>query len=153
MTRQSLSGGIANRLFNVAAICSMIALCALLAACFVAGHVNPAEQFLSLGRDLHVSIDVRRSDPRLEIFNDASHGPYRGSIIEITAPGHASQIESTAFDSLGVYYRHFRWPNDTTLWTLSLSLVYFVVLSAMLPFVWIIRHSRRRGGVRLPADD
>ncbi len=133
----------ANRLFNVAAICSTAAFCASLAGCLLAGSVDPARQFLSLGRGCHTSIDVRSSDPRLEIFNDATYGPYRGSIIEVTAPGHPSQVKSAEFDFLGIYYRHIRWPNGATLWTLSISLVYFAVMSAVLPIVWIVRRSRR----------
>jgi hypothetical protein len=112
-------------------------------ACFLAGSVDPVKQFLSLRRDFQVSIDQRPYGPALEVFNDASYGPYCGSIISLSGPGQPSEVKSGGFAFPGVYYRHFRWPNGTTLWTLSLSLVYLVVLSAVLPFAWLIRRSRR----------
>jgi hypothetical protein len=131
-----------KRLLNIAAACSALAFCVFLAACFIAGAINSAKTFLRLGRDVHISLDVRSGDPRLEIFNDTRYGPYRGSIVEVSGPGRPSQVKSVGFDFLGVYYRRFRWPNGTTLCTLSLSLVYFVVLSAVLPFAWLARHRR-----------
>jgi hypothetical protein len=144
-----------NRLFNSSAICSTITLCALLSACLFAANVNPAKQFFSLGRGFHISIDVRGSDPRLELFNDASYGPCGGSIIDITGLGHPSRVKSASLDFPGVYYRHFRWPNGATLWTFSLSLHYFVACSAVLPIAWLTRRrqrARRGEASRLTGD-
>lgn len=51
------------------------------------------------------------------------------------------------FNAPGIYYRWFGWSDGSSLWTLSLSLYYFVILSAILPALWLLLRSRqsRRG--------
>jgi hypothetical protein len=46
-------------------------------------------------------------------------------------------------DFLGIYYRHFRWVGEATLWTLRVSLWYPVVLSGVLPAYWVFHHWRK----------
>ena len=123
---------VANRLFNIVAICSAVVCLAFTVACFLAGSVDPIQRFLTLRQNFHVSIDQRPYGPALEVFNDSSYGPYRGSIISVSSPGRPSEVKSRGFDFVGVYCRHFRWPNGTKLWTLSLSLIYLVAMSAAL---------------------
>ena len=139
----SKRAAVAKRLFNIAAICSAVACLAFAAACLLAASVDPVTRFLTLHQNLHLSIDQRPYGPALEVFNDANYGPYRGSIISVSAPGLPSEVKSTGLDFVGVYYRDFRWPNGMTLWTLSLSLIYLVVLGAVLPATWVIRRLRR----------
>ena len=136
----------ASRLFNIAVICSTIICCVFAAACFVADRIDPVKQFVGLGRDVQISVDRRPYGPALEIFNDSAYGPYTGSIISVSSPGKPSGIQSSYFDFPGVYYRHFLWPDGTTLWTLSLSLIYLAVFSAVLPLTWCIARWRRKRG-------
>jgi hypothetical protein len=139
-----LTGGfdVANRLYNVGAICSGVVFCLLLAASMAAYHVDPRKRFLSPRPGVHITIDSRFG-PAIEVFSDASYGPYTGSIISISAPGKAASVRSEGFDGIGVYYRCFRWPGGTSLWTLSVSLIYFLALSAVPPVIWIARRARR----------
>ena len=137
-----------NRLLNLAAILSTIFLVVLIVAWFVAGEVQPTEKHLSLSSGCYLSIDAwgpSRTDARLEIFNDAQYGPYRGSIIEIAGPNYPSRISKITFgDTAGIYYRYFRWPDDRKLWTLSLSLIYPALVALAAPILCLV-HQIRRG--------
>ena len=46
-------------------------------------------------------------------------------------------------DALGVYFRRVPIPSGGYWWTLSLSLAYPLVLAAILPSVWVLRHRKR----------
>jgi hypothetical protein len=130
--------------FNIFVVCSTILLLLFLATCLFAGNVDPIKRHLSLSHGCHLSIDTSLFGPSFEIFNDADYGPYRGSIIEVTGPRHSLQVKATGFIFPGIYYRLFRWPNGTSLWTVSLSLVYPLLFSAILPVVAFARYVRRR---------
>lgn len=114
-------------------------------AWIAAGHVDALTQFISLSDACHISLDARDMDARLVLFNDASYGPFLGSIISM-APGPNGAKVSGIGDVAGIYYRMIRWPNGDFHWTLSLSLVYPLVIAMVLPLIWLIRRSRRRGG-------
>jgi len=134
----------ATRLFNLSASLSAAACCLLVAASPSASNVDPRKQFLSLSRGCHFSIDARGADARLALFDNAAYGPYSGSIIAITSPGRPSGVRVTSFgDTAGVYYRFIRWPDGRSLWTLSLSLLYPLAASALLPIIWLIRRPYR----------
>jgi hypothetical protein len=133
-----------NRLFNITAAVSTIAFCVIVIAWIAAGRVDPRKQFISLSTTCHVTIDARGADARLEVFNDASYGPYSGSIIAIAGDPNRPKVSGVG-DVAGIYYRMIRWPNGASLWTLSLSLAYPLVVATVLPALWVIRRSRHRG--------
>jgi hypothetical protein len=72
-------------------------------------------------------------------FNDPD-GPYQGSIIGLGG----EQIDTIGFgDTLGIYYRHFRWPSGAVLWTLQLSIWHPVASTVLVAgFPWILRSRR-----------
>lgn len=115
---------------------------ASLAGIVASGAFNPNSQFLTLHRHLHVTVGY---DYRLEIFSDGTRGPYRGGIIGVSSSRGASSAPTTrAFgDFAGIYYRHFRWPDRTTMWNFSISLFYPLVISMVLPTWSIIRRRTR----------
>ncbi len=137
----------ANRLLNIAALGSATIFCLIIVAWLIAGHFDPRRQFVSLSRECHLSIDHRGEDGRLEIFNDANYGPYAGSIIAFTGDPNGPSISGFG-DTAGIYYRLIRWPNGTSLWTLSVSLSYPLIVAAVLPAIWLFRRSRRVGGIQ-----
>jgi hypothetical protein len=133
-----------NRAFNLAVIGSGALFCFAIAACFIAGNIDPRKEFLSLGEGFHLSLNVWESSPRLEIFNDANFGPYSGRIWAVSSPMRGSPTfpKIVDFGFADIYFQLGRWQNGQRLWSLSVSLLYFVVLSAILPIVWLVRHSR-----------
>ena len=131
----------ATRLFNLAAAVSTIVFCLLLAAWFAADAVDPRKQFISLSSGCHLSIDARGADPRVHVFNDSSYGPYAGSIVGIVGDPNRPKVSGFG-DLAGVYYRMIRWSSGRSLWTLSLSLIYPLLLAAVVPVVWLLRRSR-----------
>jgi hypothetical protein len=126
----------------------------LTVALSLAGFVtNPCDHRLSVTESFHVGIWGGFDGPTfgcLMFFNNAQYGPYRGSIIGLSAgPDDPPQYQLSAWgdwDYSGVYSRHIYWPDsDTTLWTLAISLLYPLFLFAMLPLAWMWRHwSARR---------
>jgi hypothetical protein len=140
-----------NRLFNIAAALSAIAFCAIAGAWVFAVCADARTQFVSLSTDCHMGVHARGADARLEVFNDASYGPYSGSIIGIAGDPDGPEMSGVG-DVAGFYFRMIRWPTGASLWTLSLSLAYPLAVAVVLPVVWIIRHSRCRG-CRFPVND
>lgn len=131
-----------NRLFNVASVVSAVLLCLIVVAWFAAGAVDPRKHFVCLSNGWHLSINARGADARLQVFNDPSYGPYIGSIIGLAGDRNGPKVSGVG-DVAGVYYRMIRWPDGTSLWTLSLSLVYPLLVTLPLPLTWLIRRSRR----------
>lgn len=131
-----------TRVFNIAVILSTILFCLIVVA-WIAGHwIDPRSEFVSISNSCHVSISTVRWDARLHFFNDSSYGPYSGSIIGIAGDPNGPKV--TGFgDTAGIYVRWIRWRDGYLLWTFSLSLVYLLTASTILPLVWIIRRSRR----------
>lgn len=89
-------------------------------------------------------------DVQLVVFNNATYGPYRGSIIDRpwTDTGgnvHSLLSQKVEFgDAWGIYYRYFRWPDNRTLWTLAISLWYFLPVFGALPLLSILLKRRTR---------
>jgi hypothetical protein len=133
-----------KHLFNIAVALSAIAFCLLVVVWLTASSVDPRKKFVSLSTGCHLSVDARGADARLEVFNDATYGPYSGSIIGIAGDPNGPKVSGVG-DVAGIYHRMIRWPNGTSLWTLSLSLIYPMVACTVLPVVWVIRRSRQRG--------
>lgn len=123
------------RLLNAVAVVCAVLLSITLLLLLVAPFLDPIDIHLSLGRAFHVSVQCRRFDSRIVFFNDSEYGPYRGSVIGLSDDdGNVyppSQRQLSFGDAWGVYYRYFRW-SDATLWTLTVSLWYpIVILSAI----------------------
>jgi hypothetical protein len=137
---------VANRIFSIAAATSTLAVLVIVVAWVGAGRVDAQKHFIRVSSSFHVSVDARGADARLELFNDAS--PYSGGIVGIAGDPRGPTVSGVG-DAAGVYYRMIRWPDGRSVWTLSLSLIYPLVLAAVLPALWIIRRSRgRRRGRR-----
>jgi hypothetical protein len=140
-----------NLVFSLLVLCSTIVFIATIIAWSVAWRVSPRQEFVSVSSDCHFSIDARSFagndglEARLEIYNDASYGPYSGSIIAVTFPGKPMlDPKEIAFgDTAGIYYRNFHWKNGARLWTLSLSLIYPLIASLILPAIRLFRRRRK----------
>ena len=130
-----------QRIFAIASLASAVLWgCVILlwASSFI---LNPRDQRLSVTDTFHVGL----LKGRIVFFNDKDYGPYQGSIIAI---GDEHLPRSVAWgDRYGVYYRYFAW-SDSTLWTLSVSLLYPVVLLAILPVIRLWKRSRIRKATR-----
>jgi hypothetical protein len=132
-------------------IASTIVFGLSLAMCSMAGSIDPRQHFVTLAPNCYISIGAWPGGPRVEVFNNSAYGPYQGSIIDIsgpirqTGPKKRSSVTITGFgDFYGIYYRIARWLNGASLWTLSVSLIYFLVASAILPLAWLVRWWKRR---------
>lgn len=93
---------------------------------------------ISLSNSFHIGVRPERWDSCIVFYNDFDYGPYRGSIIALidskgnTHPPFKRKVGIG--ETFGFYYRYFSWKDSTpTLWTLSLSLWYVLVLFAILP--------------------
>jgi hypothetical protein len=133
------------RLFSFSVLLSTVTLCLLCIAWLVAGFTNPCAQHLNLNHQWHIGLDSRGIDARMEIFS-GSYGPYSGGITSVAGPH--GQLPDTPRvlgfgDTLGVYFRRVPIPSGGYWWTLSLSLAYPLVLAAILPSVWVLRHRKR----------
>lgn len=133
-----------NRFFNVAVSLSAVAFCLFVIAWFAASNVDPCKQFASISSGCHLSVDARDADARLVVFSDPSYGLYSGSIIGIAGDPNGPNVYGIG-DVAGIYFRMVRWPDGKSLWTLSLSLVYPLLASLVLPVVWLIGRARQRG--------
>jgi hypothetical protein len=133
---------VATRLFNLAAAVSAMGFCLVVVAWLAAGAVDPRKHFVSFSRGCHLSISSRGADARVHFFNDSNYGPYGGSIVGIAGDPNGPKVSGVG-DVAGVYYRMIRWPGGVSLWTLSLSLIYPLLLAAASPVVWLVRRSRR----------
>ncbi len=112
----------------------------VLTLCLLAASLklDPRLHYVSLGTDVHLSV----VDGRLAFFNNADYGPYNGSIISVSSKDYhepSEFIEKVGFgDAWGIYYRYFRTAKGT-LWTLTVSLVYPILLFAALPVTRLVR--------------
>jgi hypothetical protein len=141
------------RLLNiVAAVCTALLSISVLLL-LVAPLLDPIDNHLSLCRAFHVSAECRKFDSRIVFFNDSVYGPYRGSVIGLADDdGNVYpplQRQLSFGNAWGVYYRYFRW-SDATLWTLTVSLWYpIVILSAI---VIGVRRGRGRSDSAKPTE-
>jgi hypothetical protein len=107
--------------------------------------VNPWDHYLSLADDFHIGL----WNGQIVFFNNADYGPYRGSIIGFVDE-HGNVYPPLKREvawgySLGVCFRYFRWIDDSTLWTLIVSLLWPIGVFGFpcLLMAWI-RWRRRR---------
>jgi hypothetical protein len=151
LTRKSGDLALANRLFNFAALCSIIAFCVALMVLVVPPRLNTSTQRLRVAGRWYVSIDgYDDHDVRIVFFN-AREGPYYGGILWNAGPHGVMPGTPTpvAFgDTLGIYYRSIPFPPSPTgtFWwkTLRISLIYPLVLASVLPLAWLFRQSRTK---------
>lgn len=98
---------------------------------------NNREKLISFGPNYHVGVmSFRNVDARISFFNDEEYGAYRGSIVGLE--GGPPYIKHGFGSFFGIYYRYFRWPDGTELWTLLLSLWYPTILFSVLPIAWLL---------------
>jgi len=113
----------ATKLIRSACVTSCILCGVSLILLLLSLFLNPRDHRISFTEDYHLGL----WRGRIVFFSDPEYGPYRGSIIGLTdADGNVYpplEREIKWGDSLGVYFRYFRW-TDSTLWTLTVSLLW-----------------------------
>lgn len=133
-----------RRTLNIITLISAVLLGGMLVLLLFPNTINPWDHHLSLEDSFHMGVFGRR----LAFFNDSNYGSYRGSIIGfVDSQGNLIpplEREIAFGETLGIYYRYFRWNDDGVLWTLMISLWYPTILLAVLPICWCIRYSIRK---------
>jgi hypothetical protein len=135
-------------MFKRFTIASAVFLALFVGLLLLSYTTSPYDRYLSLGRSFHIGI----GDGRVSLFNDAKSGRYRGSIIEILGANDTPnpRLHKTGYDFPGFYYRHFRYLNGSqvpasgTLWILTISFLWPIGLTAVLPTVALLRSRRSR---------
>src|SRR5262245_33740077 len=109
-----------RRVFAVAAVVSAILLAVTVILWIVALSVSPGERNydIALGKEFYVGF----CRGRIALYNDGEYGPYQGSILGLGPP--QWERELWFGNRWGIYYRYFRWPDQTVLWTLTVSFLY-----------------------------
>jgi len=135
-----------RRLFNALSLISAVYLLGTVNLWIWSFWADARTQSLSFANDFHVAAERGR----LSFFNDKDYGPYRGSIIAIVSeewPMERIFSKHQAFgETLGIYYRYFRWADSgAVLWTLSISLIYPLILFSLLPAIWIVLRRQQIG--------
>lgn len=140
------------RVSNLALMASAVFAVGVLLLSLMMRFAAPRDFRLSLTPALHFAVSNARGSAglgRVEIFNDAEYGPYRGSIIGLVgADGKIDpplDCEIAWGDAWGMYYRYFRWRDGRILWTLSVSRWYPLLAAAALPFARLVRRRNRAG--------
>ncbi len=133
----------ATRAFRFLCVAWFVLSCLTVILLVLSLAMNPWDHRISLSDDFHVGLWAGRA----VFFNDAEYGPYRGSIIGLTdSDGNADpplEREIKWGDSLGVYFRYFRWP-DSTLWTLMVSLLWPLAIFGLPTAICVCVWWRRR---------
>lgn len=129
-----------RRTFKIATTISWALLVTTFLLWIAAFWIDPWSHRISLGDNFHISVGGSDWwDVSLVVFNDAEYGPYRGSIIGFSDnEGHSfPKFDREIYygDTWGVYYRYFRWLDQSVLWTLMVSLWYFIIVFSMLPLI------------------
>ncbi|HEX4123986.1 MAG TPA: hypothetical protein VHY37_04605 [Tepidisphaeraceae bacterium] len=137
------------RWFNFAVLVSSVFATGIICLWILAasGHIDGQKPLVSFSKGCHFTIYGRDADYRLAFYNDAAYGPYHGSIIGMVRRDGWSPIkiiEHGFGDTAGTYYRHFRWPWGSVLWTLMISFAWPLGLSMVLPLLWFCVHFRLR---------
>lgn len=136
-----------SRAFNTTALISALLLAVAVALIVSSFRKSSHEPLVSLSPTFHVTA----TDARLAFFN-TRRGPYRGSVLFLDFIDAGVQIAAFG-NSMGIYYRHIRWPTGEVIWSLMVSLWYPTVLLSVLPAIWVLRHIRIRSGeAREPSD-
>src|SRR5208283_3468380 len=134
--------------FNALSLISAIVLACTIILWGWSFWTDPRKDCLSFSGNFHVAVE----NGRVSFFNVKDYGPYHGSVIALTSdewPIERIFSERRYFgDTLGVYYRYFRWADSgIVLWTLSVTLLYPMVVFLMLPLTWAWKRWRARAAV------
>src|SRR5271157_3829938 len=126
-----------RRIFNTLSLFSAILLACTIILWAWSFWTDPRKDCVSFSGNFHVAVE----NGRVSFFNVKDYGPYHGSLISLSSaqgPAFPAFAERRGFgDTLGVYYRYFRWADSgIVLWTLSVTLLYPMVVFAMLPTIW-----------------
>ncbi len=133
----------------------------LLQLCFIGAVPFLRDQawkpWISLNPQCHISVCGfgNSSVSRLNMFNNPTYGPYRGSVIELSkGPDDEPTVKlKAAFgDSYGIYYRYFEWPDKSVLYTLSVTLWYPLIGFAIAPFYWLVRSIKSHDSHNIAQD-
>ena len=109
-----------------------------LLAFLVSLNLSPRKYYVSIGPSFHVTL----SGGHVWFFNNAEYGPYQGSIVGLSG-GEYPKVTHFGYWG-GIYYRHFRWP-DNELWTLAICGLYPLILAVIVSLTWET-FRRWRGG-------
>lgn len=133
-----------GRTFRIATVISTALLAGTLFLFVATNFLNPWDHYLTLGPSFHVGVWKGGDGSAIVFFNDAEHGPYRGSITGLVGYVDPTLVHKSGFGlSYGIYYRYFQWTH-ATLWTLMVSLWYPLVAFSILPAAWYYRFARRK---------
>ena len=132
-----------RRIFNTISLISAVLLVCTISLGTWSFWTDPRTDCLSMGDEFHVAVQYGR----VSFFNVKNYGPYHGSIISLSSSKDSADgvfaVRRGFGDACGIYYRYFRWAESgDVLWTLSVSLVYPLILFAVLPTVWTLRRWR-----------
>jgi hypothetical protein len=106
---------------------------------------DPRKDCVSLSGNFHVAVE----NGRASFFNMKDYGPYHGSVISLSSgeeTAYSAFAERRGFgDTLGIYYRYFRWADSgIILWTLSVTLLYPMIVFSLLPLTWAWKRWRAK---------
>lgn len=122
-------------LYALALAASTLMLAVTLVLWFVAFRIDHRKTFVRLGPATYVTLLARGLDCRIAVFNDPTAGLYQGSIISFVD---GEEPKTTAFgDTGGIYYRNFQWP-DREMSTLTVSLLYGLIVFGILPASYLL---------------
>jgi hypothetical protein len=93
-------------------------------------RLQPRDHFLTLPSHCYVALDPAG----LSFYSDKSYGPYRGSVIGFAE---SPDFPTCTWSNFPFYYRHFRWPNGNTMWTLTVYSPWLLLPLAIAPLIWL----------------
>jgi hypothetical protein len=136
--------------FNTLALSSAISLVALVVAWITAVNVDLAQHPWSVTPRLHVAVaPVARGnlDVDVVLVNDSSFQPLWRGIKAVSGSNPAMRPAITTVDVPGFYYCRIRGPLGDSVWTLRLSLLCPLLLTAVFPWTWWNRrrNAQKRG--------
>jgi len=133
-----------SRIFNTLSLISATLLACTVVVWALSFWTDVRKDHASFSDNLHVGF----YDGRIDFFSD-KHGPYHGSVISLSS-GQESAFPAFAErrgfgDTIGIYYRYFRWADSgIVLWTLSVSLLYPMIVFLILPIAWAWKRWRAK---------
>lgn len=129
-----------RRVFTIVSALFLVVTVVLAIASFM---VDPWKHSISLGDGFHVTLWHPSDNPSVVFFSDQDYGPYPGSIVGIVGPDgtvYPKRLKEIHFGAIaGIYFRYFQWAPTDVLWTLMVSLLYPLMLFAVLPVAWLLQ--------------
>jgi hypothetical protein len=116
---------------------------------FAESYRSPSLPSIQVAPGFCFSAGPSHGIPAFAFFNQPS-GPYTGSIISVQ--GSQPQSSVTGYTWPGFYYRYIVFPSGAVIWTLLISPLYFLALSALGPLMAVVlRRYRKVAAPRLAA--